>query len=118
MPRKVAAHDEKLKKRMEAIGTVEPKHLIRARKYRSSSNWQKVRKSHALTEPLCRDPFGTHALEKTSLPMAEVHHIYPLSTHFALRAYGPNLVSLCHKCHDRVEKMERHGKKTQYLFKK
>ena len=89
-----------------------------ARKYRSSSNWQKVVAIQKAAFPMCYDPHGDHKDEGTTEPMAQVHHIRGLAIHFHLRAYSKNLASLCVKCHDKIEKMERKGQRTWYLFKK
>lgn len=95
-----------------------PSKLVRAKKYRDSQNWKDVRAIQKGEFPMCYDPFKDHREEGTTVPMAQVHHIYGLATHFHLRAYDRNLASLCVVCHDKVEKLERRGKKTQYLFRK
>lgn len=100
------------------MSEVLPANLKRARKFRSSGLWQKVRNSYIRNNPLCADVFGIHTKEGGPVGATEVHHIKPLSTHFFLKAYPNNLASLCHKCHDLIEKMERQHKQTTYLFKK
>jgi hypothetical protein len=116
-PFKIPPHDEKLRKRVNKIETIAPAHLARSKKYRSSSNWQKVRAIHLKEYPLCFDPHGDHAKDNRSVPAKQVHHILGLETHFHLRAYPKNLASLCTGCHSKIENLERSGKKTAYLFR-
>jgi 5-methylcytosine-specific restriction endonuclease McrA len=90
---------------------------------RSSARWRCVRTLHKAQEPLCRDPFGTHA--KAGLPAynEQSHHITSLAAIYAL---GPahyelaydlaNLAGLCTACHARVERMERGGGETRAMF--
>jgi len=94
-----------------------PANLKRARKYRSSGNWQAVRALKLKTDPLCADPFGNHKKEGGDVGAVQVHHIEGLATHFHLRAALINLASICTKCHSKIEIMERQHKNTAYLFK-
>lgn len=116
-PRKIESHDLKLKQRLNKIGAVMPFVLKQARTFRSSGLWQKVRKLHLMEFPLCFDPLSIHKNEHTSVPATEVHHVRGLATHYHLRVDPLNLRSLCHPCHDAVEKRERGGRVTHYLFK-
>ncbi len=116
-PRKIESHDKQLKERLNKIGAVMPATLARARKYRSSSNWQTVRALKLADTPLCQDPFKDHSDIGTSVPGTQVHHIRGLATHFSLRAYEPNLASICTSCHSKIESMERQNKPTHYLFR-
>lgn len=102
---------------MSRIGAIIPLHLARARKYRSSGNWQKCVALQKSEFPLCCDPHGDHLKEGITVPMAQVHHVLGLATHFHLRAYPKNLRSLCVKCHHKIEMMERSGRNTAFLFK-
>jgi uncharacterized Fe-S cluster-containing MiaB family protein len=117
MPRKIDAHDTHVKKRLDKIKKLLPKNLERARKYRSSYNWQTVAKHHKHENPLCFDPFGDHKKEGRSEFVEETHHIRGLSTHFHLRSDPNNLASLCHSCHDKISKLERANKNTVFYFK-
>lgn len=117
MPNKIPAHDKRMKKRIQRIPQILPKNLALARKYRSSYNWQKVAKQNKINNPLCCDPWGNHAKEGTAPFVEETHHIQPLATHYHLRAVESNLASLCHPCHDLIEKRERAGQKTDFYFK-
>lgn len=116
MPRKIEAHDVHVKKRLSKIKEILPKNLERARKYRSSYNWQQVSAQHKRDNPLCFDPFGDHKKNNESPFVQQTHHIRGLATHFHLRSDEDNLASLCIKCHDKIEKMERSRQKTAYLF--
>lgn len=117
IPKKIKAFDEGRRERMKAIKVVLPAALQRARKYRSSGNWQKVREIKLKIDPLCFDPFGYHKKEGGDVGAAQVHHIKGLATHYHMRAFRANLASICTRCHAVVEKMERQNKQTSYLFK-
>lgn len=117
MPSKIESFDSDYRKRLMKIGEVLPLHLARARKYRSSSNWQNVVKIQKRDFPLCCDCFGDHKKEGGPVVMAQVHHVRELGKYFHLRAYKQNLRSICTSCHARVSQMERAGKPTYYLFK-
>lgn len=118
MPNKIPAHDSKVRLRMAKIGAVLPADLARARKYRSSSNWQKVVKGQKREFPMCCDPFKDHKNDNGgAVPMDDVHHVRELAKFFHLRAFGPNLRSICRKCHNKVSQLERQNKPTLWLFK-
>lgn len=116
MPNKIKSHDSHMKERLNKIPTLLPRNLERARKYRSSYNWQQVAAQHKLDNPLCCDVFGYHAKEGMAPFVEQTHHIQPLATHYHIRALESNLASVCIPCHDRLEKLERSGKRTAYLF--
>lgn len=118
IPKKVRSHDRKRKERLKKMSVVLPANLQRARKYRSSGNWQKVRAQKLRNDPLCADPFGTHQKEGGDVGASQVHHILGLATHYHLRALLSNLASICTRCHSKIEIMERQHKQTAYLFKK
>jgi 5-methylcytosine-specific restriction protein A len=61
--------------------------------------WQKLRLMILRNEPLCRDPFGTHADLKQTVVATEVDHIVPLSAGGS-NTKG-NLMPLCGECHRR-----------------
>lgn len=117
MPNKVRSFDEARKKRLNKMSRVMPANLKRARKYRSSGNWQTVRAMHMRNEPLCYDPFGYHKKEGGDMLADQVHHIQGLATHYHLRALESNLASICTRCHSVIEQMERHHKSTTHLFR-
>ncbi len=121
MPRKISSHDAKFKERVKKLGTVTylTADQKRARKYRSSGNWQKVRRVFLMHNPLCEDIFGIHADNNgRAEPAKEVDHILPLVKRFDLRAYRPNLSALCVRCHHKKSAMETKGMKTRHLFKR
>jgi 5-methylcytosine-specific restriction endonuclease McrA len=51
--------------------------------------------------PICEDPFNVHGSITASADQA--HHIKPLLTHPELAFVLDNLMSLCTKCHARIE---------------
>ena len=118
IPYKVRSHDRKRKKRLSKMSEVLPANLKRARKYRSSGLWQKVRNGYIRNNPLCEDIFGVHEREGGPVGAKEVNHIEMLSSHFHLKAVESNLSALCTACHHKVSMMERKGKQTKYLFKR
>jgi 5-methylcytosine-specific restriction endonuclease McrA len=88
--------------------------LAMAARIRNSTQWQKVRSLHRSLEPLCCDPFKDH--EHRPAPNQASHHILPLVTHPQLAFDLANLAPLCTSCHAKVERMERNGLATAYLF--
>ena len=94
--------------------THRPKHAVAARKataaahdrFRGSaasrgydSRWEKVRQMKVALDPLCEDCFS-HGYTQ---PASEVHHIVSIKEDATLRLELTNLMSLCHKCHRRIE---------------
>jgi hypothetical protein len=75
-----------------------------ANKLRSSSQWQRVREHKRLLNPLCEDPFGEHAQAGISVPMQEVHHKVKINSAPELAFSVENLMSLCERCHERIER--------------
>lgn len=118
MPRKIESHDVDVKKRMNKIGAVLPFHLARARRYRSSQNWQDVRKVFLKEFPLCEDVHSIHSDENTAVPAKEVHHIRAVATHYNMRNYKKNLSALCVGCHHIISAMEKKDQPTYYLFRR
>jgi len=116
MARKIEAHDSGVKRRMSKLGAILSPKLLKARKYRSSTNWKKVRKVFITDNPMCEDVFKDHRDKGTTKFSQEVHHIRQVATHYHLRNYYPNLAALCTKCHSKVSVLERQNKPTVYLF--
>jgi len=83
---------------------------------RNSARWQKLRALVLREEPLCRDPYGEHALSGRHEPAAEVHHIVPLTVNPSFGYVRSNLAALCIDCHRRVDADNRAGKPTAHLF--
>jgi len=79
--------------------------LAMAARIRSSIRWRKVRRMKLSCYPLCEDPFGVH---KDSTESAiQVHHIKGLATHPELAYDMTNLMSVCSKCHAKIERQVR-----------
>jgi len=76
------------------------------RRLRSTNRWKECSKSIRRCNPLCADPLGHHAKDGRPVPSEEVHHIEPLAKRPDLAFDGSNLIALCRKCHEAVE---RHG---------
>lgn len=77
--------------------------LRKAAMFRSSSRWQKARRFKIATSPMCEDPFGYHTHRGLTGNADQVHHIKPLVTHPELCDDQANLMSVCTKCHARLE---------------
>ena len=77
--------------------------LALAAKIRSSSRWQNVRREKISRHPLCQDPFGTHAMSKSTASSVDVHHIRGLATAPELAFASDNLMGVCKKCHAQLE---------------
>lgn len=117
MPNKIVSVGIDRAKRLSKMGEVVPFKQKRARKFRSSSQWQKVVAIQKQGFPMCCDPFNDHKDAGTAEPMGQVHHVKELVKAWHLRAYLPNLRSICTACHAKVSILERQGKPTEYLFK-
>ena len=74
-----------------------------AAQLRNSAAWRKVRKTKLGINPLCEDPFGTHAQAGNTATAQQVHHIMPIATHRHLATDLANLMSVCTRCHARLE---------------
>lgn len=81
--------------------------LFKAKRIRSSSTWQKVRKRFLIQNPLCDDPFGHHKHDGVTVAAAEVHHIESIVDNPTLAYYPKNLQALCIQCHNRIETIVR-----------
>lgn len=116
MPKKVRSLNDIQKKRMSKIPQVMAPGQNRARKFRSSSAWSKVRNMYIRDNPLCENIFGDHMTG--SVPAKEVNHIRGLVSNYELRADWDNLSALCVKCHHKISWLERQKKPVSYLFKR
>lgn len=117
MPNKIESHDSDVRQRLNKIGAVLPANLAKAKKYRSSGNWQKVVSMQKKEFPLCCDPFKDHKKDGRMIPMDQVHHIRELAKFFHLRAYKKNLRSICTGCHSKISVLERQNRPTYHFFK-
>jgi len=77
--------------------------LAAAAKFRSSRAWKRARRAKLSENPLCEDPHGDHARRNDTATAREVHHIQGLATHPELALSWANLMSLCAKCHAKIE---------------
>ena len=79
--------------------------LAAAAAIRNSRDWQRARRMKLDQDPICQDPHGIHG---SNPPLAkQVHHIKPLATHPELAFHAANLMSVCTRCHDVFNRMER-----------
>jgi 5-methylcytosine-specific restriction endonuclease McrA len=80
--------------------------------FRSSRRWQKTQRTKIGLNPLCEDPFGDHERRGTTETAKQVHHIVGLAECAGdERAYTlDNLMSVCWKCHARIEREVRKQK--------
>ena len=86
--------------------------LAAAMAFRSSRRWQKTQRTKISLNPLCEDPFGDHDRRGTTETAKQVHHIVGLAECAGdERAYTlDNLMSVCWKCHARIEREVRKQK--------
>jgi 5-methylcytosine-specific restriction protein A len=80
-----------------------------AAKIRSGRRWQKVRAMKLSRDPLCEDPLGDHERCGDTASATQVHHIKPLAEHPELAYHMHNLMSICTKCHSKIEAQIRFG---------
>ena len=67
-------------------------------------HWQRLRRMVLARQPLCQDPFGTHAHHHELVPATEVDHITPLAAGGGNSL--ENLQGLCKSCHSRKTRQE------------
>jgi 5-methylcytosine-specific restriction enzyme A len=70
---------------------------------RTSKKWGRVRLLKLSADPLCEDPHGDHARRGVTATATTVHHIKGLSSHPELAYDWDNLMSLCVRCHNKIE---------------
>ena len=80
------------------------------RRIRSSARWQKIQRAILAAFPLCEDPFHQHG--STTIPAREVHHIQPLHLRPDLAFARSNLMALCARCHNRIERQTNESQDT------
>ena len=93
------------------IRNADPK-LAAAERIRNGMPWRRFAKVFKANHPLCCNPFGLHTL----VGVKDVHHVQSLIDRPELAYDEENCRSLCRSCHNRVEAMERNGKRTKGLF--
>lgn len=119
MPYKPRIHKVKLPGRKDEAGRRlihSTKAQRRAIEIRNSARWKRVSAGFRNSSEgcLCCDPFGDHGLRVVSTD--DVHHIVPLVVDPSLAFVRSNWAPLCRTCHNRVEKMNQAGQRTQQFF--
>jgi len=79
--------------------------LALAAKIRSSGRWRKVSKQKLRRNPLCEDPLDTHG--ENTQTARQVHHVKGLREHPELAYELGNLMSVCTRCHAKLEEREK-----------
>ena len=79
--------------------------LAYAARVRSSAAWQRLRRLKLTMDPLCEDPHGDHARARRTITATQAHHVQPLATHPDLGLELSNLMSVCTRCHAKLERM-------------
>ena len=75
--------------------------LALAARIRSSQRWKATRRIKLAINPLCEDPHGTHGKETETA--TEAHHKQGLIDAPELAFDVDNLMSVCSRCHARIE---------------
>jgi 5-methylcytosine-specific restriction enzyme A len=112
MPQRPKTHSERLREQhvtrvhndYERRVRLQDQQLLRAKRIRSSARWQHLRVLKLAKNPLCENPYGTHA---TFEPAIEVDHILPIRLYSDKAFDLNNLQSLCGPCHARKSGCER-----------
>ena len=79
--------------------------LALAAEIRSGWRWKRVRRQKLMGWPLCEDPFSDHARRGATETAKQVHHVQGLATHPELAYVLDNLMSVCTRCHARLERL-------------
>ncbi len=101
-PRRNALYDKHVRAKDSALSG--------ASAIRNSTRWRKVRLLKLSQDPLCEDPHGDHARRNDTATGSQVHHIQGLATHPELAFVWSNLMSVCTKCHAKLEAQARLGR--------
>lgn len=121
MPTKCKTHLQQLKERHAKFQQHKPKRLrtkyqIAAQKIRGTARYQRFVAWHKQRNPLCCDPLGLHAVQGVIVAAAHTHHIIPMAERLDLKFTDENCASLCHACHNQIEKKVQAGEDTRGLF--
>jgi 5-methylcytosine-specific restriction endonuclease McrA len=81
--------------------------LARSAAIRSTGRWKKVQRLKLGMNPLCEDPFREHARRNMTEIAKQVHHIEGLAVAPEKAFDLENLMSVCTRCHARLERDER-----------
>lgn len=81
--------------------------LAYAKRVRSSQAWRDLRAVVLSKQPLCADPYGTHAQQGRVEVATQVDHVVPIHEAPARAMDEGNLRGLCSACHGRKTGSER-----------
>ena len=79
--------------------------LSLAARIRSTARWKRVSRKKLSKNPLCEDPFGDHG--ENTRDAQQVHHITGLAEDSRLAFNEDNLMSVCTRCHAKIESQVR-----------
>lgn len=117
MPIRRAPRHRATKRRTDQWETQHPAHALTL-KLRGSNRMRRFSRRFKERHPLCADPFGRHAAAGGVVPCHETHHIRSIETHPSLAFVDANCAPLCTNCHAEIERMERSGRSTAWMFRK
>lgn len=66
--------------------------------------WRRLARAKLQADPLCEDPIGKHAESGRVEVATEVHHKVPVAKDQSLALDWQNLMSVCRKCHEAIER--------------
>lgn len=78
--------------------------LAAAARFRNSPKWRRISRAFLSEHPMCADPFGTHARAGNTASAQDVHHITPIVAAPEMADQWENLMALCRRCHNRIER--------------
>jgi 5-methylcytosine-specific restriction enzyme A len=113
MPTRPRSHAERLRRRRGDDRAYDQQRrrtdpgLWHAKHIRSSARWQHLRDLVLSRQPLCADPYGTHAAAGAVVPATQVDHIESLTLKPELAFVLSNVQALCTACHGRKSGTER-----------
>ena len=79
--------------------------LSLAARIRSTARWKRVSRHKLALNPLCEDPHGDHG--SNTRTAEQVHHVEGLATRPDLAFHLDNLMSVCVRCHAKIEAQVR-----------
>lgn len=78
--------------------------LAAAAAFRNSAKWRRVSRAFLAEHPLCADPLGTHNRAGETASAKDVHHIIPIVAAPDRALDHDNLMPVCRRCHNRIER--------------
>lgn len=100
------ANAHKVKLHLTKLARNNDPELSEAMRIRSSYKWKRVRLLKLSNDSICEDPYKDHANKQTIESARQVHHIKGLRKHPDLAFVWSNLMSVCTRCHARLERDE------------